>query len=194
MPAGSDAGARRPIPGWGHATGAIAMRPAAVWGAVPAELLPEVQQCVNRYSWAFDERREDALRECFTEDAVWEASAMGETAVGPFTGRDAVLGWLTRFWPRQRDQRRHVFTNWVVDEADGDEVTAYCYLQLFGSSGGESRFETAGFARFVLRREGARLAIRRFTAGFDSPFWSMPVEDMGPALRELFGILDVPSD
>ena len=180
--------APHPLPGWGHARGVIAMQPASVWGAVPASLLPEVQQCVNRYSWSFDDRREDALAECFTDDAVWEASVMDEVQLGPFEGRERVMEWLTRFWRYQRDQRRHVFTNFVVDEFDGDQLTAYCYLQLFGSRHSASQFETAGFVRFVLRRVGERWAIQRFSAGFDAPFWGMPVEEMSPQLIELFGI------
>ncbi|MCU1530165.1 MAG: hypothetical protein JWP75_3928 [Frondihabitans sp.] len=167
------------------------MQPASVWSVVPPALLPEVQQCVNRYSWAYDDRRPDALAECFTEDAVWEASIMDEFQVGPFVGRDRVMEWLTRFWPYQRDQRRHVFTNFVVDEFDGDLITAYCYLQLFGSRHSESAFETAGFVRFQLARAGEHWAIRRFSAGFDSPFWAMPVADMTPELIELFGITSV---
>jgi hypothetical protein len=191
----TDAGAGRrtphPEPGWGHARGVIAMQPSSVWGAVPAALLPEVQQCVNRYSWAYDDRRTDALAECFTDDAVWEASIMDEFQVGPFVGRDRVMEWLTRFWRYQRDQRRHVFTNFVVDDYDGELITAYCYLQLFGSRHSESAFETAGFVRFELARAGERWAIRRFSAGFDSPFWAMPVADMTPELIELFGITSV---
>jgi hypothetical protein len=164
------------------------MASADVWGAVDAVLLPQVQQVVNRYSWTFDDRREDALRELFTEDAVWEASVMAETTVGPFVGRDAIMAWLTRFWRYQRDQRRHVFTNFVVDEFDGTDLIAYCYLQLFGSRKAASGFEVAGFARFVLTRVGSRWSIKRFSAGFDAPFWSMPVEEMTDELRELFGI------
>lgn len=155
----SDAGAARrvphPEPGWGHGRGVIAMQPAAVWGAVPASLLPEVQ-------------------------------------VGPFVGRDRVMEWMTRFWRYQRDQRRHVFTNFVVDEFDGEQITAYCYLQLFGSRHSESKFETAGFVRFVLARAGDHWAIRRFAAGFDSPFWGMPVDEMSDELIELFGITVAP--
>lgn len=177
-----------PVPGWASSAGLAALQPASVWGASPAAMLTEVQQCVNRYSWSFDDRREDLLRECFTADAVWEASVMNEVQVGPFVGRDAVMEWLTTFWRHQRDQRRHVFTNFVLDELRTDELTAYCYLQLFGSRRSVSQFETAGMVRFVLARAGDHWAIRRLSAGFDSPFWSMPLEEMTAEVRQLFGI------
>lgn len=180
--------APQPQPGWGHSSGLIALQRASVWQTIPAEVLPEVQQCINRYSWSFDDRRPEALEECFTEDAVWEASIMDEVQVGPFEGRERVMEWLTRFWKYQHDQRRHVFTNFIVDSVEGEEITAYCYLQLFGSRRSASQFETAGFVRFVLRRVDERLVISRITAGFDSPFWSGSLDDMTPDLIELFGI------
>lgn len=194
---------QQPRPGWGHATGFIALQPASTWRQVSASLLPEAQQVINRYSWAFDERRVDALLELFTPDAVWDASVMGEVQIGPFVGRERILEWLTAFWPKQRDQRRHVFTNYIVDEFDGTSLSVYCYLQLFGSRHAASQFETAGFARFTLKRLSAELepvnqaangwAITHFTAGYDSPFWSMPLSDMTQELRDLFGITSITS-
>ena len=178
-----------PVPGWGHALGILKLKGADVWSEVPATLLAEVQQCVNRYCWGFDDRRLDILTECFTNDGTWEATVMGEVCIGPFVGREKVLEWLTRFWKYQRDQRRHIFTNFIVDEYSGNEAVAYAYLQLVGSSDSASSFESAGFCRFDLRREGSRWAIRSLSAGFDSPFFAMKVEDMSPRLRELFGII-----
>lgn len=116
---------------------------------------------------------------------------MGETRVGPLVGKAQVLDWFTRFWPVQKDQRRHVLTNLVVEPAgDGAEaVTAYCLMQVYGATRAASAFETSAFCRFELRRDGARLAIARFTVGFDSPFWAPhEVETMDDWLCELFGI------
>jgi hypothetical protein len=181
----------RPVPAWAHSSRIVDLGPADVWGAIPALLVAEAQQCVNRYGWAFDERRENVLREVFTEDAVWEASVMDETPVGPFVGQDAIVTWLSRFWTIQKDQRRHVFTNFIVDKNADDRMTAYCYLQLLGSTRASSRFEVAGFSRCELVRVGPRWAISRYTAGFDAPFWPMPTDEMTPELRVLFGI-DLP--
>ncbi len=151
---------------------------------------------VHRYSWGVDEHRRDVIESIFTPDAVWEGSVMDEVRVGPFVGRDAVLGWITRFWDVQKDQRRHVFSNLIVESVRGDEVIAYAIMQIFGATRAVSSYETSAFCRIVLRRAAEPgLAIERFSVGFDSPFWAPHrVEEMEPSLRELFGIdeRDVP--
>src|SRR5690606_23313253 len=98
----------------------------------------------------------------FTADATWEGMVMGGQRVGPFVGRANILEWLTRFWRFQKDQRRHVYTNFVIDGDDGQVVTAACYMLLYGSRDATSGFETAGFLRTELVRTGSgRLKIRR---------------------------------
>lgn len=149
-----------------------------------------LQEVIHRYCWAFDERRADLLAECFTTDAVWQASVMAETRVGPFVGHAAVQEWLGRFWDHQRDQRRHLILNFIVEDLQGDEATALAYLLLMGSSNAESRMETVGLYRLRYRREDVRWRISELAAGFDSPFWTMDVADMSPRVRQLFGILD----
>lgn len=179
-----------PVPGWAHGSGYMSLSPALPAGA-SGDVLAAVQDAVARYAWAFDDRRPEHFDDVFTADAVWEGMVMGEQRVGPFVGRDKIREWLTRFWRYQKDQRRHIYVNFVVDGDDGHTVTAACYMLLYGSRDSNSGFETAGFLRTELvRTETGRLKIRRFSAGFDSPFWTMPVEEMSPKLRTIFGILD----
>lgn len=92
----------RPEPAWGSSSGLLDIPPRG-GETVPAQLIAEVQQLVHRYTWGTDERLPELLDHCFTDDAVWEASVMGETRVGPFSGRAQVLDWFTRFWPVQKD-------------------------------------------------------------------------------------------
>jgi ketosteroid isomerase-like protein len=184
-------GPLRPEPAWAHARSLIALRSSADRAGNPAlEPRQAIQEVIHRYCWAFDERRADILAECFTDDAVWQASVMGETRVGPFAGRASVGEWLTRFWAYQRDQRRHLILNFIVEEMDEDSATALAYLLLMGSSHAESRLETTGFYRLGYRREAGGWRIRTLDAGFDSPYWPMEVRDMSPEVRVRFGILD----
>jgi hypothetical protein len=179
----------RPMPAWGSGGGLLDISPSG--GAdVPASLVVEVQQLVHRYAWGSDERIPELLARCFTDDAVWEASVMGETRVGPFVGRDRVLDWFTRFWPVQKDQRRHVLTNLIVETGgESGPLTAFALMQVYGATRARSAFETSAFCRFELRRVDGRLAISRLTAGFDSPFWAPhEVDSMDEWLRDLFGI------
>lgn len=177
-----------PVPAWGHSHGLSQLRGPESWATVSGSVISEIQQCINRYCWGFDDRRLDVMGDCFLETATWDASVMGEVSIGPFIGREQILEWLSRFWKYQTDQRRHVFTNLVVDSLEGNTAVAYCYLLLLGTSNSETQLESSGFYRFTLQYEEGRWFIAALTAGFDAPFWKMPIEQMSPRVRELFGI------
>lgn len=176
----------RPQPAWATRTGLVrvASRPPDGLGAAQA-----IQDRLHRYCWGFDERQHDVLADTFTADAVWVGDVMGETTVGPHRGRDTVLSWISAFWDHQRDQRRHVVTNFLVEELGETTATAMAYLLLLGSSNSSSGLEAAGIYRleYRLEQDGA-WRISRLTAGFDAPFWKVEVEAMEPWVRELFGI------
>lgn len=160
----------------------------------PLDPRQALQEVIHRYCWAFDERRADLLRECFTEDGTWEASVMGETRVGPFIGQAQVQEWLSRFWDHQRDQRRHLILNFIVEDLREDRATALAYLLLMGSSNATSGMESVGFYRLDFRCDDGTWRIESLQAGFDSPFWKMDVSEMSPRVRELFGISDAPPE
>jgi nuclear transport factor 2 (NTF2) superfamily protein len=162
--------------------------------APPLEPRQALQEVIHRYCWAFDERRADLLAECFTEDGTWEASVMGETRVGPFVGQAQVQEWLSRFWDHQRDQRRHLILNFIVEDLHEDRASALAYLLLMGSSNAASGMESVGFYRLDFRNDAGRWRIESLHAGFDSPFWKMDVSEMSPRVRQLFGILDAPQE
>jgi hypothetical protein len=129
-----------------------------------------VTERIYRYAWGYDERDADLLGACFTDEAVWEGSIMGIEAVGPFEGRAAVVGFLTGFWDVQQDQRRHIFTNVVIDQIDADAATAHAYLMLTAASGALMQPQTTGPYRFALVRDAGVWRISRLSAGFDAPF------------------------
>lgn len=183
----------RPSPAWAHGTGLVRLRTGAERSvAPPLDPRQALQEVIHRYCWAFDERRGDLLAECFTAGGTWEASVMGETRVGPFVGQAQVQEWLSRFWDHQRDQRRHLILNFIVEDLQDDRATALAYLLLMGSSDAASRMESVGFYRLDFRIDGGAWRIESLQAGFDSPFWTMDVSEMSPRVRQLFGILDEP--
>jgi ketosteroid isomerase-like protein len=162
----------RPEAGWGarggHAgRGRQGSAPQAA-GALDRLLVAER---IARYGWAYDERDRAALADCFTEDGVWDGLIMGRDVVGPFTGRDAIADFLAQFWQTQTDQRRHMFTNVVVDDLSPESATARSYLLLTSASGGVLAPISAGPYRFALvtAPDGA-WRIRHLAAGFDTPF------------------------
>lgn len=162
----------RPAPAWarecGHTSLAPARTAADAGDAVDRALVAER---VARYGWSYDERDAAALGECFTGDGIWQGRIMGSQEVGPFAGRAAIVDFLTGFWDEQADQRRHVFTNVVVDSLDGDRATAQAYLLLLASSDERTNVETAGPYRFeAAREEDGIWRLTLLSAGFDVPF------------------------
>lgn len=160
-----------PSPGWGHATGAVALPPSP--SRVAEDLLADrllLGELMYRYGWSFDERRADLLGACFIGDATWEARIMGTTVIGPHVGRDAIMDFMTEFWPAQTDQRRHMIMNVVIEDQSPEEATIFSYHLLTSAAGGQISPVTAGFyvARAV-KVEG-RWQIYSLLAGYDVPF------------------------
>lgn len=165
-------GTSAPRPGWATAAGQVSLREDPADGPLPTledRLL--VAERVARYGWAYDERDEAALADCFTEDGVWEGSVMGVHAVGPLHGRSAVCAFLSGFWEEQVDQRRHVFTNVVVSPVSATRSVAHAYLLLTSSVDGAMTPVTAGPYQFEVTKEAdGAWRMLRLKAGFDAPF------------------------
>jgi ketosteroid isomerase-like protein len=176
------------LPAWASTAGIVDVglaEPLTV-DAVADRML--IVERLHRYCWGFDERNLEALTDCFTEDAVWEGNVTGTTPIGPMTGRDNVIHWLTNFWPHQHDQRRHVLTNCVVERQTTDEAVASAYLLLLASTGTKAALETTGLYVTTLRRAGSKWQITRMVAGFDAPFWPGKLEELSDRGRVRHGI------
>jgi hypothetical protein len=182
----------RPTPAWVHHTQGVPVEagpPPASWQDVADRL--QIVERFHQYCWAFDERRDDLLRDCFTADGIWEGDAMGEARIGPFVGSDEVHGWLTRFWTRQRDQRRHIPLNTLVHEQTADTATLVAYLLLMGASDAAVRVETTAVYHLSLIKEAGVWRITHLCAYFDAPFWQGEAADFSDELRAIFGITHV---
>lgn len=187
----TDAEDAGPTPAWGHAVGALAMRRPIV----PQERSPAIERCLiterpSRYCWGYDERRADLLGECFTQEAVWEGTVAGAQRVGPLTGREKIIDWLTEFWPHQHHQPRHVLLNTVIEEQSENYARTLSYLLLTTARRGEVALSTTGFYRLELARVGGSWQIVHLFAGFDAPFWPGKLERLGERGRARHGIFD----
>jgi ketosteroid isomerase-like protein len=129
-----------------------------------------VAESVARYAWAYDERDAAALADCFAPDGIWEGNLQGLHPIGPYVGREAVVDFLTGFWAEQEDQRRHVFSNLVVDVEDAGRASVHAYLVLTSAESGDVRAVTTGPYRFEVLALDGIWRISRLSAGFDSPF------------------------
>jgi len=177
------------FPAWAHAAGILslgeAIRPGSDGAAADRALFCER---IARYCWAYDERRLDRLGDCFTEDAVWEGNVLGKLPIGPFEGRERIVGWLSEFWPHQKDQRRHMLLNTIVEEQTADTGATLSYLLLMSSTGDTMSMEAMGFYHTTYLRQGDQWRISRLTAGFDKPFWPGKLEKMSARGRARHGV------
>ena len=178
------------IAGWAHSAGILDLGP----GTHPSDgsdVMNRSSFCerIARYCWAYDERRIDQLGDCFTEDAIWEGDVLGHVPIGPFNGREAIVQWLSEFWPHQKDQRRHMLLNTIVEEQTGETAVTLSYLLLMSSTGEIMSMESMGFYRTAYRRQGADWLISRLTAGFDKPFWPGKLKAMSSRGRVRHGVL-----
>jgi ketosteroid isomerase-like protein len=160
----------QPEPGWGRTTGHTRIGRLSHSEAGRALDRLEIAERVYRYGWGFDERDPELLGDCFTDDAVWEGSIMGQVSVGPFAGREKIVEWLATFWDEQHDQRRHIFTNLVIQDLTEDTAVAHAYLLLTATSEAKTAPVTNGPYRFELLRQDDSWRLVRLVAGFDAPF------------------------
>ena len=160
-----------PIPGWANRAGRIFLK--ALRGPVVAsEAIDRVliAERISRYGWAYDERDRTLFSDCFVEESTWEGSVMGDVAVGPFVGREAIVAWNTDFWNVQTDQRRHVFTNVIVDELGESSAVAHAYLLLTSSAQERMTPVTTGAYRLDLVKEDGVWRIKYLVSSFDTAF------------------------
>ncbi|MGD9664833.1 MAG: nuclear transport factor 2 family protein [Novosphingobium sp.] len=179
------------LPAWAHTAGVLNLTDAkapASSDEVAARLL--ITERIARYCWAYDERRADLLGDCFTQDATWEGTVLGQIPIGPFTGRDTIMRWLSEFWPHQKDQRRHMILNTIVQEQDAHSATTLSYLLLMASTGEAMSMESMGFYRVNYRIEDGQWRIAHLFAGFDKPFWPGKIENLSNRGRARHGITE----
>jgi len=163
--------AQNPVPAWGAGNGFVDLRAPIV--SLSAEELADRQlilETINRYGWAYDERREDVLVDCFTEDGVFDGSVAGGFDVGPHEGRDEVVRWLKGFWDTQVDQRRHCVMNVVIDDLTDDGANVLAYMLLMGAENGVARLITTGFYRIRMAKQDGTWRIAHIFGGFDTGF------------------------
>jgi len=157
-------------PGWGSSTGNLGLR-----GAGPLTYLSPldrqlISERVHYYGWACDERRSDLLADCFTEDASWSGSLMGEETVPAVHGRDAIVVWLSGFWHRQVDQRRHMMTSLSIDSQGPAHASAIASLLLMSAAASSIAIVLTSFYRFELTKDDGVWRISSLFEGFDVPF------------------------
>jgi ketosteroid isomerase-like protein len=138
-----------------------------------ADLL-DIQRATHVYARGLDRFDPQEAVSAFTDDAVWDATAVG---LERFEGRAAILGFFERDAAAIADQF-HVITNHVVDlDDDGATATGTNYVFSEGHTTSGASFKASALNEDTYRRtpEGWRIATRRISAltppeleGFDA--------------------------
>lgn len=160
-----------PTPAWGSSSGALVFQPSLE--NVSEELSLDrilIQDRIYRYAWAFDERQLTSLKNCFTENAVWEGDIQGVNAVAPIHGRETIATWLSGFWERQMDQRRHMIFDMVVINQSSERAEVIVSLALTSASAAKLSIVLTSFYRFEVVREEEIWRIAHLFEGFDVDF------------------------
>jgi hypothetical protein len=158
-------------PGWGSATGNLKIYEAT--NDLTLNIVLDriaITDRIYRYAWAFDERRIDALGNCFTNDAVWEGNTQGLMPVPPINGRKLITDWLSGFWLHQKDQRRHHMFSIVIDNQGATEADAMVSLSLISASELKIKIVLTSFYKLHLLKEGNTWRISYLFEGFDVAF------------------------
>ncbi|GAA3354183.1 nuclear transport factor 2 family protein [Saccharopolyspora gregorii] len=111
-----------------------------------------VEDVLARYALGYDEGDLELLADCFTADAELSVHVADGAVTGPVRGRDAIVELVRGTAGSQRDRRRHVLSNLVLEHA-GDRARARSYLTLFAVADGALRAVTTG--RYLAELRGA---------------------------------------
>ncbi|MFW6773905.1 nuclear transport factor 2 family protein [Nocardioides sp. CPCC 205120] len=144
--------------------------PVAGGAAVAYEHRAEIDDLLNRYAHAYDDRDAAGVGATFAEDGELSLTIAGGDLVGPFVGREAIIAMMTGALAGQDDQRRHVASTLALDACDGTAAEARSYLTLVTIvDGALSVVSTARYSDRLRRVDGRWLLARRHIA-LDLPY------------------------
>src|SRR3712207_1860333 len=125
--------------------------------------LLDIQRATHVYARGLDRFDPHEAVSAFTDDAVWDATAVG---LERFEGRAAILDFFERDAAAIADQF-HIITNHVVDfDDDGTTARGTNYVFSEGHTRSGASFKAIALNEDVYRRtaEGWRIAERRISA------------------------------
>ncbi len=106
-----------------------------------------IHELLSRAAFGYDERNLDMLAACFAADATFSMRIAGGDLVGPFAGRDAIMGLMTSSMESQTDVRRHVISNLFFDTEKSDAIEVLSNLTLLATENSNIQVLSAGIYR-----------------------------------------------
>lgn len=125
------AGKVRPQQAWAHKESKVDLRALgpADWSPAAVAARAQIADAFYRFGMAWDEVRVDVLLSCFTHDVVFESSEGNATPFMSLKSQDEMREDITSKMDGQGDQRRHIFSNIMVEELDLVNGTATALAQ-----------------------------------------------------------------
>jgi hypothetical protein len=157
------------VPAWGRSGGHFSLGASRPDLARSVAEPQEIVEVIHRYGMAYDERDLEVLRSTLADDATWQGTIGGEP-LPKVEGGDAIVTWLAGIMEGQRDQRRHLVVNPVIEDLARDSARIVTYIVVTAASGLGVSIATSGFYDVSLIRRSGRWQIRTFIAGFDVSF------------------------
>ena len=144
-----------PPQAWGHRQGKINMNllAPADWSPEALSARAQIAEAFYRFGFAHDEARADVVVSCFTEDCIYEVGLGNAQPFTRFTGRAELFERNTLIVAEQKDQRRHLMSNVMVEKLDLQAGTAQAIaygavtVAADGLTVGASTFYTADLVR-----------------------------------------------
>jgi hypothetical protein len=127
-----------------------------------------IQQCFARYGMGHDEGLGAVLSTLFTHDAVVEVADGQGTPFQVVRGHDAVVANFANTFGQQGDQRRHCFTNIIVEEATASHARALAYALVSVAARGSLILGAAVIYTADLRKEAGLWKFARLFIGMDA--------------------------
>ena len=128
-----------------------------------------IHELLNRAAFAYDERDMVMLEASFAKQASFSMCIAGGDLIGPFEGRDAIMGLMNSSMSEQKDVRRHVISN-IFFKEDEAEIIVISNLTLIATVGDESQLLTTGVYRDTVEEEGNSWCIRQRHIDLDKAY------------------------
>ena len=120
-----------------------------------------IHELLGRAALGYDARDLDMLTDCFAEQAHRSVRIAGGDLIGPFEGREQIMGLMTSSMQEQSDVRRHVISNIFFAE-HGDEPLVMSVLTLLATENGQTQLLSAGVYRDrVINQDGIWRIVHR---------------------------------
>lgn len=159
-------GGTSPRQAWAHRDGKIALGLNLPPVTDALDMLM-IQQAFGRFGMAYDEGRGAVLATLFTDDAVLETAEAQAKPFQTLTGKPAVLANFANVFGQQGDQRRHCFTNVVLETMKDDEATALAYAIVTVAANGLTLGATVYYTT-KLRKQGGLWRFSYMFIGMDA--------------------------